>query len=132
MKTIILKRLFIFTLAVALGCSQASAQIFSSLQGFGDAGPYAHLILSGNTLYGTTAGGGSHNLGTVFAIDTDGTGFTNLYSFTGGSDGAAPGSSCFCPAISSMEQHISATQMAMARYLQSTLMAQVLQSYMIL
>ena len=28
--------------------------------------------------------------GTVFAINTDGSGFTNLYRFTGGSDGAEP------------------------------------------
>jgi uncharacterized repeat protein (TIGR03803 family) len=48
------------------------------------------LILSGNTLYGTANGSGSSNNGTVFAVSTDGTGFTNLYSFTGGSDGAGP------------------------------------------
>jgi uncharacterized repeat protein (TIGR03803 family) len=44
--------------------------------------PLAGLILSGNTLYGTTEYGGSGGSGTVFAINTDGTGFTNLYSFT--------------------------------------------------
>jgi uncharacterized repeat protein (TIGR03803 family) len=43
--------------------------------------PAAGLVLSGNTLYGT-AGGGSSREGTVFALKTDGTGFTNLYSFT--------------------------------------------------
>jgi uncharacterized repeat protein (TIGR03803 family) len=48
------------------------------------------VILSGDTLYGTTACGGSSGWGTVFAINTNGTGFTNLYSFTGGSDGAFP------------------------------------------
>jgi uncharacterized repeat protein (TIGR03803 family) len=53
-------------------------------------GPMAGLILSGNTLYGTTSQGGSSNAGTVFALSTNGTGFTNLYSFTGGSDGADP------------------------------------------
>lgn len=55
--------------------------------------PYASLILAGNTLYGTAAEGGSLGDGTVFAVHTDGTGFTNLYSFTGGSDGAHPGAS---------------------------------------
>ena len=49
--------------------------------------PYARLVLSGNTLYGTTAGGGSSGNGTVFAINTNGTGFTNLHNFSG-SDGA--------------------------------------------
>jgi len=64
------------------------------------ANPYAGLILSGNTLYGTAYGGGSGANGAVFKVDTDGTGFTNLYSFTCGalndefnltnSDGANP------------------------------------------
>jgi uncharacterized repeat protein (TIGR03803 family) len=53
------------------------------------AGPTAGLILSGNTLYGTARIGGSSGVGTVFAVNTDGTGFTNLHSFTG-SDGANP------------------------------------------
>src|SRR6266853_4852097 len=44
--------------------------------------PQAGLILSGNTLYGTATGGGSFGGGTVFALNTDGTGFTNLHGFT--------------------------------------------------
>jgi uncharacterized repeat protein (TIGR03803 family) len=44
--------------------------------------PYSTLVLSGNTLYGTTVNGGIYGLGTVFAINTDGSGFTNLYNFT--------------------------------------------------
>jgi uncharacterized repeat protein (TIGR03803 family) len=66
-----------------------------------ESGPRAQLVLSGDTLYGTTADGGSANNGTVFKINTDGTGFTNLYSFKGlgsststpydtNSDGATP------------------------------------------
>jgi uncharacterized repeat protein (TIGR03803 family) len=59
------------------------------------AGPVADLVLSGNTLYGTTQFGGSGGDGTMFKINTDGTGFTNLYSFstlTSGTnnDGANP------------------------------------------
>jgi len=54
------------------------------------ADPYGGLIISGNTLYGTTEGGGNAGVGTIFAVNTDGTGFTNLHSFTGGSDGAEP------------------------------------------
>jgi uncharacterized repeat protein (TIGR03803 family) len=53
--------------------------------------PIAGLVLSGNTLYGTASEGGVGGNGTVFAINTDGLGFTNLHSFTGyPSDGATP------------------------------------------
>jgi uncharacterized repeat protein (TIGR03803 family) len=59
--------------------------------------PYAGLILSGTTLYGTAIGGGSSGFGTVFAINTNGADFTNLHSFSGvdqayhtNSDGAIP------------------------------------------
>ena len=53
------------------------------------AGPNGGLILSGNTLFGTAQSGGSAGWGTVFAVNTDGTGFTTLHSFaaTSGSDG---------------------------------------------
>ena len=51
------------------------------------ADPWGQLILSGNTLYGTTRVGGSENSGTVFAINTDGTGFTTLHNFNSASDG---------------------------------------------
>ncbi|HSY17576.1 MAG TPA: choice-of-anchor tandem repeat GloVer-containing protein [Candidatus Acidoferrales bacterium] len=45
-------------------------------------GPHSELILAGNILYGTTAGGGTTGNGTVFAVNTDGTGFTKLHNFT--------------------------------------------------
>ena len=54
------------------------------------ASPEGGLLLSGNTLYGTAFSGGSSNAGTVFAVNTDGSSFTNLYSFRGGDDGANP------------------------------------------
>jgi uncharacterized repeat protein (TIGR03803 family) len=54
------------------------------------ANPQGGLILAGNTLYGTAANGGSSGKGTVFALNTDGTGFTNLHSFVSASDGANP------------------------------------------
>jgi len=47
------------------------------------------LLAVGNTLYGTTSGGGANGLGTVFAIATTGT-ESVLYSFKGSSDGADP------------------------------------------
>jgi len=48
------------------------------------------LILSGNTLYGTASYGGSSGNGTVFAVNTNGTGFRVLHTFSGGSNGANP------------------------------------------
>jgi uncharacterized repeat protein (TIGR03803 family) len=48
------------------------------------------LILSGNTLYGTTYAGGSLRSGTVFTVNTDGTGFTTLYTFTALPDTGGP------------------------------------------
>ena len=54
------------------------------------ANPYAGLMLSGSTLYGMAMNGGSNGNGTVFAINTNGTGFTVLHSFTNGADGAFP------------------------------------------
>ena len=55
--------------------------------------PSAELTLSGNTLYGTTIAGGNSGYGTVFKINTVGTGFMNLHSFSAGfinTDGANP------------------------------------------
>ena len=55
--------------------------------------PYAPsascLVLSGGTLYGTTYMGGSSGKGTVFRVNTDGTGFAVLKNFTG-PDGQSP------------------------------------------
>ncbi len=50
--------------------------------------PFAGLTLSGSTLYGVTAQGGSGgNSGTIFKIDLDGTNFGLLYQFKGPSFG---------------------------------------------
>jgi uncharacterized repeat protein (TIGR03803 family) len=54
-------------------------------------GPYGSLILSGSTLYGTTRFGGAAGGGTVFKINTDGSGYGTLYSFGGSQgDGSEP------------------------------------------
>ncbi len=50
----------------------------------------AHLVLSGNVLYGTTQEGGTNGYGTVYSVHTDGTCYRVLYEFTGGADGAIP------------------------------------------
>jgi uncharacterized repeat protein (TIGR03803 family) len=53
------------------------------------ANPSAGVTLSGSTLYGTTSDGGSFGFGTVFKVNTDGSGYTVLKHFTS-SDGAYP------------------------------------------
>jgi uncharacterized repeat protein (TIGR03803 family) len=52
--------------------------------------PVGGVILAGNTLYGAAEYGGTHGYGTIFALNTDGTGFTNLHSFSFGTDGGYP------------------------------------------
>ena len=53
--------------------------------------PAGILTLRDSTLYGMTELGGAANLGTIFQINTDGTGYEVAHSFTGGaSDGAVP------------------------------------------
>jgi len=80
-------------LALMAGWLPAScpAQTFTSLHSFapvvsgtnadGDF-PYAQLARSGNVLYGTTYNAAANSNGTVFAVNVDGTGFTNLHVFS--------------------------------------------------
>jgi len=44
----------------------------------------AGFVLAGNVLYGTTSGGGLYGDGTIFRVNTDGSGFTNLFNFNNG------------------------------------------------
>ena len=80
---------------------QLAAQTFTTLYNFtarsvaasytnADGGAPQGLILSGDTLYGTCISGGSSDKGTVFAVKTDGTGFTTLYSFSSSTPPPAP------------------------------------------
>ncbi len=52
--------------------------------------PFGSLKAIGSTLYGMTSEGGTDDLGTIFEIKTDGTGFALLHSFTGATDGYYP------------------------------------------
>jgi uncharacterized repeat protein (TIGR03803 family) len=54
-----------------------------STNGFADgSSPNGFLNLSGSTLYGTTTYGGSNGYGTVFQINTDGSGYSILHQFS--------------------------------------------------
>src|SRR5258706_571727 len=84
----------------ALSTNGTRFTIVHNFDGLSDGNfPAAPLISSGTTLFGTTVNGGNAGSGTLFKVNTDGTGFTNLYSFTSvsgawpnyiNSDGATP------------------------------------------
>lgn len=88
--------LLVAAILVALFAGLLQAQTLSVLHPFtgGEVGadPLVGVSIdkAGN-LYGTTSGGGSSNDGTVFEFSPSGT-HTILYTFTGGADGAEPGS----------------------------------------
>jgi uncharacterized repeat protein (TIGR03803 family) len=77
-----------------LSVPEVEAQAFMNLLDFpggNDGGnPLGNLVLSGSTLYGTANSGGSAGSGAVFAVQTDGSGFTILHPFTDTDDGAFP------------------------------------------
>jgi len=52
--------------------------------------PYAGVILSDKTLYGTARGDLFSSNATVFKVNTDATGFTTLHSFTNRNEGNNP------------------------------------------
>src|SRR5262245_51466826 len=69
-----------------ISAGRVTAQTFTTIHNFTNgisdgSGPYAGLIASGNTLFGTTVYGGSPGHGTVFKVNADGTGYTNLHNF---------------------------------------------------
>jgi len=53
--------------------------------------PLGDLVVSGTTLYGVTQNGGASGNGTIFKLNTDGSGYATLYSFgSTENDGANP------------------------------------------
>jgi uncharacterized repeat protein (TIGR03803 family) len=51
---------------------------------------FGSLIFDGTFLYGMTASGGDNNMGTIYKIMTDGTGYTKILDFEGITNGRAP------------------------------------------
>jgi uncharacterized repeat protein (TIGR03803 family) len=67
-----------------LSADTLDAQSFKTLLSFSGTngvGPVSDLTLSGSTLFGMTSFGAYDNNGTVFSINTDGSGFQNLVLF---------------------------------------------------
>ncbi len=65
--------------------------VLHKFKGYPDDGayPYARPLALGGKLYGTTAGGGTYNYGTVYEITASGA-ENVIYSFKGSPDGAGP------------------------------------------
>jgi uncharacterized repeat protein (TIGR03803 family) len=76
---------------------QTNGKHFTILQHFGNPtsndgiSPLGSLLLDGTTLYGTTRSGGNKGKGSVFRINTDGTGYDRIWDFQDGTtDGQKP------------------------------------------
>jgi len=72
---------------LVLSAASVPAQVYNTLHSFGSVyrdgtGPLTGLALHGNTLYGTTVSGGTNYNGTVFKVNTDGTGYATLLSLS--------------------------------------------------
>src|SRR5690242_16135692 len=82
----------LWTLAILVVMSaQALTQTYQVIHRFkGVDGSGPNLLMRDNKgiLYGTTTGGGTYSLGTVFRMDQKG--LTTLYSFSAGDDGCMP------------------------------------------
>jgi uncharacterized repeat protein (TIGR03803 family) len=85
----ILSRFLLFTLAAVLGSNRTTAQTFTNLYNFTNTGttiingnPVAGLAVSGNMLYGATYLDGTNDDGMIFALNTNGTGFATLHTFS--------------------------------------------------
>ncbi|MGI8965759.1 MAG: choice-of-anchor tandem repeat GloVer-containing protein [Limisphaerales bacterium] len=87
---------------IFLATAPAGAQTFTNLKSFpgnppipggftppGDF-PSGPVALTNGVLYGVTANGGDSHNGSLFKLSTNGSGFTVLHEFAGGSDGSQP------------------------------------------
>ena len=83
-------------LLISILCFTANAQYDTLLNFAGTtngSNPWADLLFDGTYLYGTTAAGGTSNMGVVFKIKPDGTDYTKLLDFAGSINGSQPRSS---------------------------------------
>ena len=82
-----------FACTIALCADSANSQTFTTLVRFTGTGgtasgsnTYGCLTLGRTTLYGMTAEGRSAGAGNIFRAGIDGSGYQELYDFTGGGD----------------------------------------------
>lgn len=80
-------QIWLLCVALALNATSLFAQTYNILHNFGGIyrdgyAPLTDLVLRSNTLYGTTASGGTNGNGTIFKINTDGSGYGIIRSLT--------------------------------------------------
>jgi uncharacterized repeat protein (TIGR03803 family) len=84
--------------ALSLCCAAGlSAQTYTVLHNFAGipadgAWPEEGVVSDGKRLYGTTGNGGEEGMGTVYAVNLDGSGYSILHAFDPASDGTYPNS----------------------------------------
>ena len=80
--------------SIPAGAADTILHYFNGFSATDGENPHGSLTLANATLYGTTYHGGSAGQGAIFSVNTDGSGFGLLHSFTGGStDGRSPSGS---------------------------------------
>jgi len=94
-----MKQVCLLLLAMLLS-GQLRADSWRILHNFGETNgdgysPGSSLTLNDGTLYGTTPSGGKGGNGTLFKLNLNGTGFTNVHAFAW-ADGANPGAGVVC------------------------------------
>jgi uncharacterized repeat protein (TIGR03803 family) len=95
--------------------------VFTEASGAAD--PWTALALSGNTLYGTTLYGGTNNNGTLFEINTNGSGYAEIKDFSADGFRRRPipmerihGRPWFCPAARFMARPDTVARADLDRY----------------
>jgi uncharacterized repeat protein (TIGR03803 family) len=83
---------FLFLCILVYNCPSAFAQYTTLLNFAGANGnyPYGSLISDGTFLYGMTELGGTNNVGVIFKIKPDGSGYVKLLDFAGTTNGSNP------------------------------------------
>lgn len=86
---------FLMGAGLATSLPGQTFHVLHSFNGTDGAQVEAGLVISNETLYGTTKVGGAHNWGTIYSVNAGGANFTTLYNFYGlysgtGTDGGTP------------------------------------------
>ncbi len=85
-------RIALFFISISANAQYTKLLEFTGANGFE---PDGSLFFDGTFLYGMTSRGGANNMGTIFKVKTDGTGYLRLLDFAGATNGSIPYGSLF-------------------------------------